>query len=583
MNAFEKSKKDGKLNQSELYREIQDDTIARIMKSILLLGFLGLIVSLSRYAEYGWMPIMSVHLFTYLTMCVLYILRRHVPYVLISSVIVVLLLLVTLAGYLSLGKASGGNFYGLFAVIMAVVLLGRNAGLIALGSIVLIQLISGIGFTQGLWSTNTELDAYNASLTAWITNIASLVFSGLIVVILLKQRSVIVDVIEQLREKTLEAESANQYKSAFLSTMSHELRTPLNGIIGLSNMLRDTELNPEQAKQVDLLCESGQHLVELLGNTLDMSKIESGRMELNKAPFDPALLVDTVVSSLGYMAQGTGTRLTVRSDLPVGAQYVGDSPKVRQVVYNLLGNAIKFTKDGQVEVVLREVEPAPGQGSSDSTVLVFAVKDTGEGIAADRLDSIFEPFSQINGQKTRVVAGTGLGLTITKQLVELMDGRIEVESVPNKGTVFTVCLPALRSAHKSAVEEVSDRSNEERLRVLIAEDNSVNALILKNMLGNMNCTVDHVENGRLAVEHALRDDVDIIFMDVHMPVLDGLQATEKIRRKYGADELPIIGATAGALGEEREVCVQAGMNDVLIKPFTRERLLSILSACTRRI
>ena len=168
MNAFEKSKKDGKLNQSELYREIQDDTIARIMKSILLLGFLGLIVSLSRYAEYGWMPIMSVHLFTYLTMCVLYVMRRQVPYVLISSVIVVLLLLVTLAGYLSLGKASGGNFYGLFAVIMSVVLLGRNAGLTALGSIA-IQLISGIGFTQGLWSTNTELDAYNASLTAWIT------------------------------------------------------------------------------------------------------------------------------------------------------------------------------------------------------------------------------------------------------------------------------------------------------------------------------------------------------------------------------------------------------------------------------
>ena len=148
---------------------------------------------------------MGVHLFTYLTVCVLYIMRRQVPYMLISSLIVILLLL-----NLSLGKASGGNFYGLFAVIMAVILLGRNAGLIALGSIVLIQLISGIGFTQGLWSTNTELDAYNASLTAWITNIASLAFSGLIVVILLKQRSVIVDVIEQLQEKTLEAESANQ-------------------------------------------------------------------------------------------------------------------------------------------------------------------------------------------------------------------------------------------------------------------------------------------------------------------------------------------------------------------------------------
>ncbi len=568
-------------DNSDVYAAIRAKTIRRIMQITLWFGAPALILSLSRYSEFGWLPVMGVHLVAYGVLCALYLLRNHLSDVFVSYVIVAAVVGVALGGYAELGKASGGNFYSLCAVVIAVSLLGRRAGLVTLASIVLIQLACGIAFTQGIWSVDVDLNAYNASAAAWVTNIASIVFALMLVAIMQEQRIAIDSIMGQLNAKTLEAETASQYKSTFLATISHELRTPLNGIIGLSNMLRETPLDEKQRGHVDLLSESGHHLVELLGNTLDMSKIESGSMEVHSARFQIGRLIETTMGSLSYMAQENGVRLALHNNLPAPAAYVGDSPKVRQIVYNLLGNAIKFTRYGSVEIIMSEVDAAESGLATGNSVVRIVVKDEGEGIPADQLETVFEPFSQINGQAARIVPGTGLGLTITKQLVELLGGRIEVESTLGKGTAFSVYIPLLRDAAEGAADTANDEPTTESLRVLIAEDNAVNALILTNMLTKLNHSVEHVEDGAKAVARALDGDIDIVFMDVHMPFLNGVEATKQIRQKYSAVELPIIGATAGAFDDQHSECVGAGMNDVLVKPFPKERLLSILSSCRR--
>ena len=565
------------MDDEELYDRIQSDTVERIMQAMLLLGAGGLVASLLRYFDFGWMPVMTMHLAAYGIFVVVYFLRNRLAYELVASLVVTIFLLVALSGYVALGKASGGNFYSLCGAVLATVLLGRRAGFFVLGLIALWQLITGIAFSQNIWSADLNLNEYNASSMAWLTNTASLLITALMIVVLLKQKTITVSVLAQLQEKKREAEQNDRAKSRFVSTMSHELRTPLNGIIGLSNMLKETELDKTQQEYVDLLASSSQHMVELIGNTLDMMKIEAGSLSVQNEPLRLEPDMKSLVDSLRYVAEANGTALTLHHGLSEAVALEGDRTKVRQIVYNLLSNAIKFTRDGVVELSIMEASAEAACHVPGGMTVHIAVKDSGDGIPKDQMDLLFKPFAQAENTRAVSALGTGLGLAITKQLVELMGGTIGVRSTLNEGTTFDVFLPFAQGHQEERTE--AESTERPSLRILVAEDNAVSSLVLGATVERLGHSVLHAANGKQAVEYALNPDlhVDLILMDVDMPILDGVDATRQIRLEKSAEVLPIIGATA-TLSEKRDTYVEAGMNNVLIKPLNEVDLRELLAA-----
>lgn len=384
---------------------------------------------------------------------------------------------------------------------------------------------------------------------------------------------------EQLLVAKKAAEEANRAKSQFLAQMSHEIRTPMNGVLGIASLLFNTSLDEKQLQFVRTIRRSGESLLNLINDILDFSKIEAGKLELELIQFNLREVAEETVDLLSEHADEKGVNLACFIHSAVPAHVEGDPGRLRQVLMNLLGNALKFTRRGEValNVSLEKIE-------DDSALLRFEVRDSGIGIKQEKQKEIFTAFSQADGSTTRQFGGTGLGLAICRQLVNMMGGEIGVESTEGRGstfwftTLFTI---------GSFSESITDRQQYQatlpgtfNASVLVAEDNATNQIVAQGMLEQLGCRVDLADNGEESVARAVEKRYDLIFMDCQMPVMDGYEATGNIRKaehQAGIRRTPIVALTAHAMKGDRDRCLAVGMDDYITKPFNEQQLATVLS------
>ena len=461
-------------------------------------------------------------------------------------------------------------------------LMGLGAiSLIALGTVWRAHLLfCGIAFAP--------LMAYQASLatpTSAVLTLGLLLFLGVSLfaarraqardIELLRLRFEQAALAEERREALDSAERHSSSKSRFVAVMSHEIRTPLNGILGMTQLLERSALDPQQREQVEIVRRSGRHLLTLVNDILDLARIESGKLVLESSPLVLAEAVDDVCRLLGASARAKGLAFELQLSPALPRCIMGDADRIKQVLHNLVGNAIKFTERGSVAVDVSCVLDMRA-----GSLLRFAVRDTGEGIAADQMERVFAPFEQADSAgRPRRKEGTGLGLAISRELARAMGGDLRCSSVPGQGSVFEFSLPLQASQDAGPAESPPSVLPELEGRVLLVDDSMVNLLVAGSMLERCGLRVDQAENGQQALERLQAQAYDLVLMDCQMPELNGFEATQRWRaheRRAGLPRVPIVALTASAVNSDRQRCLDSGMDDYLVKPFELDDLMAMV-------
>ena len=410
-----------------------------------------------------------------------------------------------------------------------------------------------------------------------IVFLLSVILAVLVIRILRQQQKNQSDYDSTLKQALLEAQSASVTKSNFLATMSHEIRTPMNGVIGMAHVLRETPLTDEQNQCLQVINDSGESLLNIINDILDFSKIEAGQIELEEIDFDLENIAQSVLDLIGTQARQKGIECRLEVAQPIQGIYRSDPGRIRQILLNLLNNAVKFTEQGSVRLSIGcdDVDSSPRS-------IRFSVTDTGVGIAAEDIGRLFQSFSQASGGIARKYGGTGLGLAISKSLVDLMGGKIGVESQPGEGSSFWFELPlpfisSYQPEQPATTEEIIQEHPP--IKILLVEDVVANQLIARKMLEKLGHAVDTVANGLEAIEAINSRPYELVFMDIRMPELNGFETTQIIRKSDNEtiSQIPIIAMTANATSEDRQECLDAGMNDFISKPLSMERLKKVLN------
>ena len=373
----------------------------------------------------------------------------------------------------------------------------------------------------------------------------------------------------KIKEAKLIAEQALDFKSQFLANMSHEIRTPMNAMIGFADLLKKTNLNSEQKEYIEIIKHSGEDLLVIINDILDLSKVQKGKMELRNANFNLYDLLNKIIQLYQYKAEDMGDSLNLVFDKKIPEWLFGDDAKLTQILSNLIGNAIKFTSNGVVNLVVSLVK-----SDNKEIDILFKVIDTGIGLPADKLELIFEDFTQVESSLQREIKGTGLGLSIVSSMVDLMGGEVDVKSTLNKGSEFTVSLKftlgEFEESDQLAFNENEDIAN---YKILVCDDVELNRILVNKTLLSYNAKVHMATNGKEGVEMAKSIRPDLILMDLQMPIMDGYKATKIIR---SSSAVPIIAMTSHSMKEEQDKCKEVGMNGFMTKPFKEENLINLI-------
>ncbi|MGE3335295.1 MAG: ATP-binding protein [Rhodospirillaceae bacterium] len=547
--------------------DIRSEVCDTVLKWTVVLGVPAVALSLSRIFEFGFLPIMAVHTLMVSALAGTYVFRRRFSFAIRAGLIVLMMFVVGVAGHLSFGTPTRIEFF-VSACIMATVFFGERTGIRV--AILSVGVIGAIYAAISFHVVPHPMVPPPLSPTNWIANTASLIVAALAPLIAVNRYR------RQLHEENQRATSANKAKSQFLATMSHELRTPMTAILGMADLLASDELTSAAKEKVRRISDAGRSLLGLLNDLLDFSKIESEKMEVHPVAFSPRGLVSDVCSLFAPLAAQKGILLTQEVSRDVGDEVVADAGHIRQAVLNLVSNAVKFTQRGAVTVrCFRNDGLTPNH-------LVIEVQDTGIGINTDALARLFKPFVQANQTRDRKYGGTGLGLTITRRLVELIGGTVTVRSKQDVGTTFAISVPvaAAGSATLSeAQENVTKAAPAVRtLRLLVAEDNETISFLLQTMLRKWGHKVDAVSDGLAAVNAVRANTYDCVLMDMHMPGMDGVDALREIRANGGPKkDIPIIAVTADIAPEHREIYLAAGANAVVGKPVNWPELTKAMN------